>query len=137
MKPQLGVSVFGLLGELDSATADEVRVLLASAVGEAAVLLDLSEVRVIDASGVETLRDVIGSIHHQGGRSAISRPRRLAFSLLGLSGTKGLVFLALSPAGAIAWLDQHSGGQPTDAHHGEVLLAVEMAVELPLTLEVA
>jgi ABC-type transporter Mla MlaB component len=138
MKPQLGVAVFGLLGELDATTAREVGVMLASAAGEANVLLDLTEIKVIDTEGVETLRDVIRCVHEQGGRVALSRPWRLAKPILGLVGTRGFVLLALSPAGAISWLDQHPRGQlAAEPPNGEVLPIAGTTVSIPVTQIVA
>ena len=83
------------------------RVLLEPAVGEATVLLDLTEVSVIDSEGLWALRDLIRCVHEQGGRVAICRPWRVAREVFGLVGAEGLVFLALSLPGAIAWFNQH------------------------------
>jgi anti-anti-sigma factor len=111
-RPQLGVAVFGLDGELDAATAGEVRTMLAVAVGVAAVLLDLTDVLALDTEGVEILRDVIRCVHEHGGQVAISRPRRLAPKVSALVGTEGLLFLSLSLAAAEAWLVEHPFVEP-------------------------
>jgi anti-anti-sigma regulatory factor len=111
----LGATVFGLNGVLDAATAPEVRAMLAAAVGETKVILDLTHVSDLDPEGSEIIRDVIGCVHEQGGRVAISRPWRLARALLGLVDTGGFVFLSLSPAGAIAWLNQPSDSRLHEA----------------------
>jgi anti-anti-sigma regulatory factor len=106
MKIDSGTAIYTLDGELDSATAGEVRTMLADSREAPSVLLELTQVKTIDKDGMEVLRDVIYHVHGKGGRVAISRPWRLARSILGLVGTEGLVFLALSPAGALAWLDR-------------------------------
>jgi ABC-type transporter Mla MlaB component len=105
--PLLGAAVFVLQGVLNTMTARDVCAMLAGAGGESTVLLDLNGVDSIDFEGMEMLREVIRSVHIQGGRVAISRPWRLSRSISGLIGTEGLVLLSLSPAGAVAWFDRH------------------------------
>jgi anti-anti-sigma factor len=104
---QLGVAIYGLHGELDSETAAEVRDMLSAIHEESEVVLDLRDVTTMDLEGVATLRGVIRSVHENGGRIAISRPWRLATVLLGLMDADGLVLVALSATGAVAWLDEH------------------------------
>jgi anti-anti-sigma factor len=106
-----GAATFHLQGELDATTAPQVQVALTGAVREPAVLLDLTGVSLIDAEGLNVLRNVIRHVHEQGGRVAISRPWRVASPVLQLVGTEGFVFLALSPAGAISWLN-HPDNHP-------------------------
>lgn len=103
-EPHQDASVFHLQGEFDATTAGEVRDLLAAAIGEHSVVLDLTEVSVIDAAGVAALRHVMRCIHEQGGRVALARPWRAAESVLELVGSVGFVFAALSSAGALNWL---------------------------------
>jgi anti-anti-sigma factor len=110
-----GTAVFRLKGKLDSVTAAEVSLALAPAAGEETVLLDLSDVAMIDAEGERALRDVIRSVHKLGGRVAISRPRRVADQIPHLLGAQGFVYLALSPASAIAWLIQSGDRLETEA----------------------
>lgn len=101
------------------------------------MLIDLTEVNVIDHEGLSILRDVIRCVYKQGGQVALARPWRLATPLLGLVGTTGLIFLALSPAGAIAWLDQYLGGpQPSEESLCEEIPAAGIASEVPVTQEV-
>jgi anti-anti-sigma factor len=111
-KHQRNVAVFGLQGELDLVTSKEVRGLLGAAVEEAAVLLDLSDVTVVDLEGVAILRDVIRCVYEHDGQVAISRPWRLARALLGLLDAEGLVLVALSAASGVAWLSEHPILQP-------------------------
>ena len=99
----VGAMVLHLQGDLDVSTADEFRSLLTVAKRDA-VVLDLTEASLIDEDGLRVLRDVIRGIHEHGGLVAISRPWRLAEVVSGLVGTDGLVFLAISTAGAISWL---------------------------------
>ena len=115
-EPHRDATVFRLQGEFDATTAGKVRDLLAVAIGEESVVLDLTEVSLIDPSGVGALRDVMRCVHEQGGRVAIARPWRAAESVLELVGSVGFVFAALSSAGALTWL-----GDPKnrlDAHGG-------------------
>jgi anti-anti-sigma factor len=101
---QVGTAVFRLQGEIDSITARDVRTLLDGAIGEAAVVLDLSEVSVIDTAGMMALREVIQCIAAQGGQIAVICPWRTAKSVRGLVGTHGFVYLAKSTSGALGWL---------------------------------
>jgi anti-anti-sigma factor len=103
-EPHPAAALFRLQGELDATTAAEVRDLLAAAIGEHSVVLDLTEVSLIDTAGVSALRDVMRCIHNQGGRVALARPWRAAESVLELVGSAGFVFAALSSAGALVWL---------------------------------
>jgi anti-anti-sigma factor len=107
-KHHLTVASFGLQGELDAATAGEVRVMLSAAAEEAVVLFDLSDITRVDFEGVALLRDAIRTVHEHGGRVAITRPWRLARALMSLVGAQGLVLFALSSAGALAWLQEHA-----------------------------
>ena len=106
-KHQRNVAVFCLQGELDLATSKQVRILLAASVEEAAVLLDLGDLTVVDLEGVAILRDVIRCVYEHGGQVAIARPWRLAGALPGLLDAEGLVLVALSAASGIAWLGEH------------------------------
>ena len=99
-----GATLFRLRGELDATTAIEVRVLLVAAIGERSVVMDLTEVKIIDTAGVDALRDVMRCIHEKGGLVALVRPWRTAASVLELVGTVGFAFAALSTAGALEWL---------------------------------
>jgi anti-anti-sigma factor len=117
-KHQGNVAVFGLQGELDLATSKEVRILLVAAVEEAAVLLDLGDVTMVDFDGVAILRDVIRCVHDHGGQVAISRPWRLARALLGLLDAEGLVLVALSATGGVAWLSEHPILEPLNGSPG-------------------
>jgi anti-anti-sigma factor len=117
-EPHQDAAVFRLQGELDATTADEVRMLLAVAIGKSAVVLDLTEVSLIDTAGVNALREVMRSVHEQGGRVAIARPWRVAKSVLGLVGGVGYVFAALSSAGAISWLSDPKNHPTADAGRG-------------------
>jgi len=119
----LGAAVFHLQGELDATTAAEVRVLLAIAIDEHAVVLDLADVVLIDAAGVAILGDVMRSIHGQGGQAAISRPWWVAQSLQALVGSEGFVFAALSSAGAVAWLSDPKNHPTADGERGPILTA--------------
>jgi len=101
-----GISLYALHGELDAATAGEVRSLLSSARNDSSVVLDLVGLTALDAEGVEVLREKICNVHLHGGRVAISRSWRLALQMTGLAGTKGLVFLSFSAAGSIAWMER-------------------------------
>jgi len=83
-EPDQDAAVFRLRGELDAATAGEVRVQLAAAVGEHSVVLDLTEVSLIDTAGVGALREVMRCIHERGGLVALVRPWRSAASVLEL-----------------------------------------------------
>ena len=103
-EPDQDAAVFRLRGELDAATAGEVRVQLAAAVGEHSVVLDLTEVSLIDSAGVHALREVMRCIHERGGLVALVRPWRSAASVLELVGSVGFAFAALSSAGALMWL---------------------------------
>jgi len=114
----LGTAVFHLQGEVDASTAGEVLVLLAIAIDEPAVVLDLCDVMLIDAAGVAILGDIMRSTHRQGGHVAIARPWQLAQSLQALVGSEGFVFAALSSAGAIAWLSDPKN-HPTADGEGE------------------
>jgi anti-anti-sigma factor len=107
-EPDRNAVTFHLRGELDSTTANEVRGMLDVAVGEAKVVLDLTEITVIDAAGLLVLQDVIRRVHERAGQVAIARPRRAAKPILDLVGTAGFVYLAFSSAGALDWIDQHS-----------------------------
>ena len=137
-RPHQGSAVFGLQGELDVATSGEVRGMLSSAIGEAEVVFDLTEVTVVDVEGVEALRDVIRCVHEEGGRIAISRPWRLARPILDLIGVDGLVYLALSPLGATEWFNQHPRTvcAPDGVGDGE-LLAPDSEVRVQAPQEVA
>lgn len=103
-EPEQGTALFRPLGQLDATTAGEVSDLLEAAVGEHSVVLDLTEVSLIDSAGVGALRDVMRCINEQGGRVALARPWRAAESVLELVGSVGFVFAALSSAGALKWL---------------------------------
>ena len=112
-KAELGISAFALPGECDASTAGDLRNMLASAVGDAAVLLDLTGVDVLDFDGVDVLRDVIGRVHQHGGQVAVSRPWHLSARASALVGTEGLTFLSLLPATGIVWLVEHPLVTPT------------------------
>ena len=68
------------------------------------MVLDLTEVSLIDTAGVGALRDVMRCIHERGGLVALVRPWRSAASILELVGSVGFAFAALSSAGALVWL---------------------------------
>jgi ABC-type transporter Mla MlaB component len=104
---QLGVATYELHGEIDTTTAAQVSGMLSAVHEEPVVLLDMGHVTTVDLEGVAVLREVILNVHDHGGRVAISRPSRLATVLLGLIDANGLVLVALTSAGAIAWLDEH------------------------------
>jgi anti-anti-sigma factor len=116
--PNFGAATYHLQGELDATTAPQLQVALSGAAREPVVLLDLTDVSLIDAEGLNVLRNVIHRVHEQGGRVAISRPWRVASSILQLVGTEGFVFLALSPAGAIAWLNRPDNHPECDLQMG-------------------
>jgi hypothetical protein len=98
---------------------------LVAAEDEYAVVLDLFEVHPIDAEGLRVLSDVIRSVSAHGGLVAISRPWRIAKSILGLVGTEGLVYVALSLTGAVAWLSQTGNGAPRKSEPGTSPAATE------------
>jgi anti-anti-sigma factor len=104
---QLGVATYELQGEIDATTAVQVSGVLSAVHEEPVVLLDMGDVTTVDPEGVAVLREVILNVYDHGGRVAISRPSRLATVLLGLIDANGLVLVALTSAGAIAWLDEH------------------------------
>jgi len=109
----VGVTVFRLQGEVDATTALEVRSFLAAGIGETAVILDLTEVSSTDTVGLTALRDVMECIYEQGGRTGIARPWRATNSTLGLVGTLGFVFLAVSQSGALNWFaDPNNSAEP-------------------------
>jgi anti-anti-sigma factor len=109
----VGATVFRLQGEIDTTTAHEVRTFLAAAIGETAVILDLTEVTSVDMAGVAALRDVMECIYDQGGRTGIARPWRARHSALGLVGTLGFVILAVSQSGALTWFaDPNNSAEP-------------------------
>jgi anti-anti-sigma regulatory factor len=97
-----------------------VRVLLAAAIGEHSVVLDLTEVSLIDSAGVHALREVMRCIHERGGLVALVRPRRSAASILELVGSVGFAFAALSSAGALMWLSDPKNRPESRAGRAEV-----------------
>lgn len=105
-----GAAVFHLQGELAAATAAELRRGLGGAMGETAVLLDLSGVTFVDQVGLGVIMGVIRRIRELGGRVAISsaEPRRGIARALRLAGADRLVWLADSPAGAMDWLSRRT-----------------------------
>lgn len=121
-EPRLGTAVFRLQGDIDTTTAVEVRDRLAVSIGESAVVLDLTGVNLIDAEGVVVLRDVVHSVFLQGGRVAIARPWRVANPILSLVGIDGFVFLAITAASAIIWLNDPANGvhQKTQSANDDV-----------------
>jgi anti-anti-sigma factor len=103
-EPHLGAAVYFVRGQLDSTTAGAALGALAGAIGQPAVLIDLSGVTFMDGDGVAVIREVIHATHDQGGRVAIARPWRVATPVLTLVGMAGFVYLAQSAAGAVSWL---------------------------------
>ena len=101
------VAVFDLQGELNGSRAAKLRAELSGAVGERAVLLDLTEVAFIDPVGLGVLLGAIRQIHDRGGMVAIvaADPRRGIARGLQTSGVDGLVVLADSRAEALRRLD--------------------------------
>ena len=79
--------------------------------GESAVVLDLSEVNLIGAEGGVALRDVVHSVFLQGGRVAIARPWKIARPILSVVGIGGFVFLAITAASAVTWLNDPAYGR--------------------------
>ena len=107
-----GAAVFHVLGELDTATASELRAELAGAAGEAAVLLDLTGVRLIDSVGLGTLLGAIRAVHEQGGRvAAVGGPE--ATMALRAAGVDRILFLADSPGAGLRWLLETPRYEPT------------------------
>jgi anti-anti-sigma factor len=121
-EPDQDAAVFRLQGELDATTAGEVSVLLAAAVGEHSVVLDLTEVSLIDAAGLGALRDAMRCIHERGGLVALVRPWRSAASILELVGSVGFAFVALSSAGALRWLSDPENRPRNRVERGEEFL---------------
>jgi anti-anti-sigma factor len=121
-EPDQDAAVFRLRGELDATTAGEVSVLLAAAAGEHSVVLDLTEVRFIDTSGLGALRDVMRRVHERGGLVALVRPWSSAASILELVGSVGFAFVALSSAGALRWLSDPENRTQNRVERGEEYL---------------
>jgi len=103
-----GTAVFHLQGELDSASAEGLRVELNASVGESMVLFDLTGVVSIDSVGIGVLLGAIRGIHEGGGVVAIggADSRGGITAALRTAGVDRLVFLSDSPAGAMQWLSE-------------------------------
>jgi anti-anti-sigma factor len=106
VQSEQGATIYALHGEIDAMTATDVRHSL-GLWGSGAVILDLTEIRSIDDVGLDTLRDIIRSVHEEGGLVAIAHARRATKPILQLVGTAGFVYLAYSSTGALEWLMQH------------------------------
>lgn len=100
--------VFHLRGELNAASAGGLRRDLSRAVGQRAVLLDMTEVEFVDAVGLGVILGTIRGIHEQGGVVAIvgAEPQRGFPGALRSAGIHDLVPLKDSMAVALAWLDE-------------------------------
>jgi len=105
----MGTAVYHLQGDLD-ANAGALRAELAYAVSGGSVLLDLTGVDTIDASGLSELLRVIRAIHDEGGRLAIATVRPETTQALRTAGFDRLVYLADTPLEAIGWLNQGDEG---------------------------
>ena len=101
-----GTAVFHLQGDLVAATAAELRRELAGAVGETAVLLDMTGVAFLDPVGLSVIMAVVLRVREQGGRIAIAGadPRRGVGRALRTAGADRLVRTADSPNTALEWL---------------------------------
>jgi len=106
----MGTAVYHLQGDLD-ANAGGLRAELAYAVSGGSVLLDLTGVDTVDASGLSELLRVIRSIHDEGGRVAIATVRPETTQSLRTAGFDRLVYLADTPLEAIGWLNQNQEGR--------------------------
>jgi len=103
---QEGAAVFHVRGEVTGATAAGLRLELRGAIGQPAVLLDLSGVQFIDSLGFGSLIWVLRKIHEHGGVVAISGAdarRGVAAAMTG-SGLDRLVFLTSTATEGLAWL---------------------------------
>ena len=101
-----GTTVLHLQGDLVAATAGGLRRELAQAVGETAVLLDMTGVAFVDAVGLGVIMGVVRRIREQGGRVAIAGadPRRGVGRALETAGADRLVRTTDSPSRALEWL---------------------------------
>lgn len=101
-----GTAVFHLQGDLVAATAGELRRELAGAVGETAVLLDMTGVAFVDPVGLGVIMGVVRGVREQGGRVAIAGAdtRRGVARALRTAEADCLVRTADSPDRALEWL---------------------------------
>ena len=84
---------FKLDGELDMASADELRTALIGWDGTGALLLDVSELRFMDSSGLRVLLEMVGSRNGSEGSIVLLHPTSQVQKVLDISipgGTPGL-----------------------------------------------
>jgi len=84
---------FKLSGELDMASADELRTALAGWDGAGALLLDVTELRFMDSSGLRVLLEIVGSGNGSDGTIVLVHPTSQVQKVLNISipgGTPGL-----------------------------------------------
>lgn len=101
-----GTAVLHLQGDLVAATAAGLRRGLAGAVGETAVLLDMTGVAFLDPVGLGVIMGIVRRVREEGGRIAVAGadPRRGITRALQAAGADHLVQTTDSPDSALEWL---------------------------------
>ncbi|MHB1854848.1 MAG: STAS domain-containing protein [Acidimicrobiales bacterium] len=99
----MGTAVFHLQGDLDS-TVGVLQAEMTRTVKDGSILLDLTGVDRVGASGLRELLGVIRNIHAEGGRVAIASARPKVIQELRAAGFDRLVYLAESPLEGMGWL---------------------------------
>ena len=79
-------TVLRLAGELDLATADQLRARLADAAAVRRVVVDLAGLDFLDVAGLNTLLEANRNLAAHGGRLLLRRPRPMVLRMLGLLG---------------------------------------------------
>lgn len=112
-----GPAVVALDGELDLATASCVQHAVLDALGASdAVVVDLSDVTFLDATGLGTLLRCRREASASGRWCVLSSPSRCVRRLAGLTGTEAALGLAPAELPGRALVDASGpGGEPTRA----------------------
>jgi anti-sigma B factor antagonist len=88
---------FKIVGELDMATADQLRTALEAWDRTGVLVLDVSELRFMDSSGLRVLLEVIGSRNGNQGTIKLSHPTSQVQKVLGISVPGGMPGLEIEP----------------------------------------
>jgi anti-anti-sigma factor len=76
--------VLRVAGELDLATAEQLRAHLRQVTGPQPVVVDLAGVDFLDVTGLNVLLDAHRALRAQGGRLVLRRPRPMVLRMLSL-----------------------------------------------------
>jgi anti-anti-sigma factor len=99
------IAAFHIYGEIDHRAAAHVLAVLGAAIGEPAVLVDLSGVSLVDSAGMEAVIGAVGRVHETGACVAISITSPAILATFHGGGLTPAVPVIESSTEALGWLD--------------------------------